>query len=125
MSGVTQTLDPEHLDESLQAAEPFPLEDFSDCAQEAVPATASESGLNVRIELGRTALRPSEADALHSGTVVRLDELEGDPVSVYADGHLVARGDVLVLAGRLCVRITDISEPSAEVDRHQDRPTPV
>ena len=124
MSGVTQTLDQEHVDESLQAAEPFPLEDFSDCAGEAVPANAGGSALNVRIELGRTALRPSEADTLHSGSVVRLGELQADPVSVYADDHLVARGEVLVLAGRLCVRITDLVKPLAELDGYQDRTVP-
>jgi len=121
MSGVTQTLDQEHIAESLRAAEPFPLEDFGDCAEKAVPTTASGLGLDVKIELGRTSLRPSDADTLHSGSVVRLDELETDPVGVYADGHLVARGEVLVLEGRFCVRITDIREPSAEVDRHLDR----
>ena len=91
MSGVMQTLDQEHVVESLQAAEPLPLEDFGDCTDEVVPATASDSGLDVRIELGRSALRRSEADALHSGSVVRLNEREADPVCMYADDHLVAR----------------------------------
>lgn len=121
MPGVTQTLDQEQVAESLQAAAPFALEDFGDCEEQAVPPVASSLELDVKIELGRTTLRPSEADTLHSGSVVRLDELESDPVSVYADGHLVARGEVLVLEGRLCVRITDISESSADADGHLDR----
>ncbi|HEX3726804.1 MAG TPA: FliM/FliN family flagellar motor switch protein, partial [Pirellulales bacterium] len=64
--------------------------------------------LEVRIELGRTELSAQAWDDLRSGSVVTLDKRVSDPVDVMAGGRLVARGEVLVLDGKFCVRITEI-----------------
>jgi flagellar motor switch protein FliN/FliY len=45
---------------------------------------------------------------LGEGAVVELDKLAGDPVDVYVNDRLVARGEVLVLNDNFCVRISDI-----------------
>jgi flagellar motor switch protein FliN/FliY len=40
--------------------------------------------------------------------VVELDKLAGDPVDVYVNQRLIARGEVLVLSDNFCVRISEI-----------------
>ena len=40
--------------------------------------------------------------------VVTLDKLAGDPVDVYVNGRLIARGEVLVLSDNFCVRVTEL-----------------
>lgn len=45
---------------------------------------------------------------LTEGSVVELDNLAGDPVDVYVNGRLVARGEVLVLSDNFCVRVSEI-----------------
>jgi flagellar motor switch protein FliN/FliY len=45
---------------------------------------------------------------LGEGSVVELDKLAGDPVDVYANDRLVARGEVLVLNDSFCVRISEV-----------------
>jgi flagellar motor switch protein FliN/FliY len=64
--------------------------------------------LDLRIELGSTHLHVSEIKALRKGTVVPLDKLEHEPVDVYANGELIARGEVLVFNDKLCVRVVEL-----------------
>ena len=45
---------------------------------------------------------------LTAGSVVELDKLAGDPVDVYVNERLVARGEVLVVNDNFCVRINEI-----------------
>ena len=45
---------------------------------------------------------------LGEGSVVELDKLAGDPVDVFVNERLVARGEVLVLNDNFCVRINEI-----------------
>ncbi len=64
--------------------------------------------LDVTIELGRTEMLVEDILKLQSGSVVELDKLAGDPVDVYVNGRLVARGEVLVLNDNFCIRISEI-----------------
>ncbi len=64
--------------------------------------------LRVRIELGRTQMLLEDVLGLGEGSVVELDKLAGDPVDVYVNGRLIARGEVLVLNDNFCVRISEV-----------------
>jgi flagellar motor switch protein FliN len=67
-----------------------------------------EVEMDLRIELGRTEMRLEEVLQLRSGSVVALDKLAGDPVDVYVNGRLIARGEVLVLNDNFCIRVTEL-----------------
>lgn len=64
--------------------------------------------LRVKVELGRTRMLVEDVLELGEGSVVELDKLAGDPVDVYANERLVARGEVLVLNDTFCVRVSEI-----------------
>ena len=64
--------------------------------------------LNVKIELGRTKMYVEDVLKLSEGSVVELDKLAGDPVDIYVNERLVARGEVLVLNEDFCVRVNQI-----------------
>jgi flagellar motor switch protein FliN/FliY len=49
-----------------------------------------------------------EVRQLSEGSVVELDKLAGDPVDVFVNDKLVARGEVLVLNDNFCVRVNEI-----------------
>lgn len=83
----------------------------------AVGSTAGEQGgidmlgdvdLDVTIELGRTEMLVEDVLRLANGSVVELNKLAGDPVDVYVNSRLVARGEVLVLNDNFCIRISEI-----------------
>ena len=67
-----------------------------------------DAELEVRIELGRVQMDLADALKLRRGCVVPLDPLAGDPVGVYVNGRLVARGDVLLLNENYCVRVNEL-----------------
>jgi len=64
--------------------------------------------LDLKIELGRTHMELEELLRLRRGSVVSLDKLAGDPVDVYVNGRLIARGEVLVLNDNFCVRVAEL-----------------
>jgi flagellar motor switch protein FliN/FliY len=64
--------------------------------------------LDLRIELGRTELTLEELLRLRRGSVVPLDKLAGDPVDIWVNGRLVARGEVLVMNDNFCVRVLEL-----------------
>jgi len=72
--------------------------------------------LDVRIELGRTEMYIEDVLRLRVGSVVELDKNAGDPVDIYVNDRLVARGEVLVLNDAFCVRINDIVSPIPELE---------
>ena len=43
--------------------------------------------------------------------LVPLDKLAGDPVDIFVNGRMVARGEVLVLNDNFCVRVAEILTP--------------
>ncbi len=64
--------------------------------------------LHVEIELGRTEMLVEDVLKLAEGSVVELDKLAGDPVDVYVNKRLIARGEVLVLNDNFCIRVSEI-----------------
>jgi flagellar motor switch protein FliN/FliY len=72
--------------------------------------------LDVKIELGRAEMYVEDVLRLGVGSVVELDKLAGDPVDVYVNDRLVARGEVLVLNDNFCVRVNEILSPGNEAE---------
>jgi flagellar motor switch protein FliN/FliY len=99
------------LSRRLAEARPFELPSF-DAAEEtnghAASAGAVASDRELIFELGRAELSRNEAGALQEGAVVALDKRAEDPVDIVVDGRLIARGEVLVLDEKFCVRVTEI-----------------
>jgi flagellar motor switch protein FliN/FliY len=90
---------------------PFRLQDFSGAPPSSEAATLAlirEVELDVKIELGRTQMYLDDVLKLHKGSVVALDKLAGDPVDIFVNGRLIARGEVLVLNDNFCVRVAEL-----------------
>jgi flagellar motor switch protein FliN len=66
--------------------------------------------LEVVVELGRTKKKISEVLELTSGSIVELDKMAGEPVDVYVNNKLVARGEVVVIEEHFGVRIKEIMQ---------------
>jgi flagellar motor switch protein FliN/FliY len=64
--------------------------------------------LDLKIELGRTQMYLEDVLKLRRGSVVTLDKLAGDPVDIFVNGRLIARGEVLVLNDNFCVRVAEL-----------------
>lgn len=103
------------IDEAAQELPPgvkqFELDDFSGASASSEAATLDlvrDVELNVNIELGRTHMHLQDVLRLKKGSVVPLDKLAGDPVDIYVNDRLIARGEVLVLDDNFCVRVAEL-----------------
>ncbi len=91
--------------------EGFDLPNFQQVMQEAQVSSIDllrDVELQVKIELGRSLMLVEDVLKLTEGSVVELDKLAGDPVDVFVNDRLVARGEVLVLNDNFCVRVNEI-----------------
>jgi flagellar motor switch protein FliN len=107
--------DPSTLPADAAAALPdtssFELPNFQQAMQDAQVSSIDllrDVELNVKIELGRSRMLVEDVLKLGEGSVVELDKLAGDPVDVFVNDRLVARGEVLVLNDNFCVRVNEI-----------------
>lgn len=64
--------------------------------------------LEVTVELGRTERSIRDILDLTAGSVVELDKLAGEPVDVFVNKKLIAKGEVVVIEENFGVRVTDI-----------------
>lgn len=90
---------------------PFKLEEFSATGSSQETASLEllrDVELDLKIELGRTHMYLEEVLKLRKGSVVPLDKLAGDPVDIFVNGRLIARGEVLVLNDNFCVRVAEL-----------------
>ena len=52
--------------------------------------------VNVQVVLGSVSLSVSQLAGLKKGELVSLDSSIGDPVDIFANGQLIARGEIVV-----------------------------
>ncbi len=67
--------------------------------------------VKVRVELGRGSMYLRDILRLGTGSVVELEKLAGDPLDIYVNDRLIAKGEVLVLNENFCIRVTEIFSP--------------
>lgn len=65
--------------------------------------------LSVTVELGRTEMPVRDVLGLVPGAVIELRRPASDPVDIYVNNKVVARGEVVVIEDRFGVRITELS----------------
>lgn len=73
--------------------------------------------LKVSVELGRTKMPVSELLNLTQGSVIELNKLAGEPMEVYVNDKLIARGEAVVVNEKFGVRLTDIISPAERVEQ--------
>jgi len=73
--------------------------------------------LTVTVEMGRGRVLISELLQLGQGSVVELTKLAGEPMEVFVNNRLIARGEVVVVNEKFGVRLTDVVSPAERIDK--------
>ncbi len=71
--------------------------------------------LEISVELGRARMVINDLLQLGQGSVIELSKLAGEPLEIFVNGKLVARGEVVVVNEKFGVRVTDIVSPMERV----------
>ena len=73
--------------------------------------------LTLTVELGRSRLLINELLQLGQGSVIELTKLAGEPVDIFVNRRLIARGEVVVVNEKFGVRLTDVVSQAERVNR--------
>ncbi|PWU14312.1 MAG: flagellar motor switch protein FliN [Bdellovibrio sp.] len=73
--------------------------------------------LRVTVELGRAKMPVSELLNLGQGSVIELNKLAGEPMEVFVNDKLIARGEAVVVNEKFGVRLTDIISTRERVEQ--------
>lgn len=76
--------------------------------------------LTVTADLGQATLLVREVLDLKQGSVVALDKLAGEMTDIYAGGIPLARGEVVVIADSIHVRVAEIFGMAAQDKEAED-----
>ena len=71
--------------------------------------------LQLSVELGRTELPIKKVLELTRGSIITLDKVAGEPVELFANGKLIAHGEVVVIEDNFGLRITSITDPEDRI----------
>jgi flagellar motor switch protein FliN len=82
------------------------------------------SGVSVRVsvEVGSTTMRLSELLNVTEGSVIELDRATTDLLDLFANGTLIARGEIVSIDGQYGIRIAEVVSPdtrSAQTERRR------
>ena|SRR3990167_5409913 len=72
--------------------------------------------LQVSVELGRTKMLINDLLQLGQGSVIELSKLVGEPLEIFVNEKLVAKGDVVIVNEKFGVRLTDIVSPVERIE---------
>lgn len=64
--------------------------------------------LDVSVELGRVKMLVNDLLRLGQGSIIELNKLSGEPVEIYINNKLIARGEVVVVDEKFGIRVTDV-----------------
>jgi flagellar motor switch protein FliN len=64
--------------------------------------------LQVTVELGRTKKTIKDILEMSAGSIVELDKLAGEPVDIFVNHKMIAKGEVVVIDENFGVRVTEI-----------------
>ncbi len=65
--------------------------------------------LEISAVLGQTEMSLRDVVALQSGSVLELDKLSSDPIDLYVNDILIARGEVVVVDDKFAIKISELN----------------
>jgi flagellar motor switch protein FliN/FliY len=70
--------------------------------------TVYDIPVQITVVLGRTNMQVNQLLKLGRGAVIELDKKVGEPIDIFVNNRLVARGEVVVVEDRIGVTMTEI-----------------
>lgn len=71
--------------------------------------------VTLSMEVGRARIPIRNLLQLNQGSVVELERAAGEPLDIYANGTLIAHGEVVVVNEKFGVRLTDVVSPAERI----------
>ena len=111
----------ENTEDKTVTVQPVQFASFEDLDQVQGPVNQNlnillDVKLQLTVELGKTELPIKKVLELTKGSIVTLNKAAGEPVELYANGKLIACGEVVVIEDDFGLRITHITDPARRLN---------
>lgn len=73
--------------------------------------------LQISVEVGRSKILLKDLLKMGEGYVIELDKLAGDPLDLYVNSRLIAKGEAVMVGDKFGIRLTDVVSPSDRVEQ--------
>src|SRR5271155_512032 len=95
--------------DAAEATATAPAADMSIAGSENLSLeTVYDIPVQITVVLGRTSMQVNQLLKLGRGAVIELDKKVGEPIDIFVNNRLVARGEVVVVDDRIGVTMTEI-----------------
>ena len=72
--------------------------------------------LQISVEVGRSRILVKDLLQMREGFIVELDKLAGEPLDLYINSRLIARGEAVMVNDKYGLRLTDVVSPSERIE---------
>jgi len=117
LDNLAEKLSAENTGGADKPGDSDPISHFGDDKKDRNLQMILDIPLKVSVELGRTRMPVKELINLAQGSVIELNKLAGEPLEVYVNDKLIARGEAVVVNEKFGVRLTDIISQSERVEQ--------
>jgi flagellar motor switch protein FliN/FliY len=73
--------------------------------------------LNVSVEVGRSKILIKDLMQMREGYVIELDKLAGEPLDLYINSRLIARGEAVLVNDKFGLRLIDVVSPAERIEK--------
>jgi flagellar motor switch protein FliN/FliY len=72
--------------------------------------------LQISVEVGRSKILLRDLLKMGEGYVIELDKLAGEPLDLYVNSRLIARGEAVMVGDKFGIRLTDVVSTSDRIE---------
>jgi flagellar motor switch protein FliN/FliY len=71
--------------------------------------------LQISVEVGRSKILLKDLLRMGEGYVIELDKMAGEPLDLYVNSRLIARGEAVMVGDKFGIRLTDVVSTSDRI----------
>ena len=73
--------------------------------------------LQISVEVGRSKILLRDLLKMGEGYVIELDKLAGEPLDLYVNSRLIARGEAVLVGDKFGIRLTDVVSTTDRIEK--------
>lgn len=73
--------------------------------------------LQISVEVGRCKILLKDLLTMSEGYVIELDKIAGEPLDLYVNSRLIARGEAVLVGDKFGIRLTDVISRKDRIEK--------
>jgi len=107
--------DPDEIKELLKE-EPKSLRNSSSQQKDRGLKFLYDIPLQISVEVGRSKILLRDLLKMGEGSVIELDKLAGEPLDLYVNSKLIAKGEAVMVGDKFGIRLTDVISTADRIE---------